>query len=211
MRIAIALTGVSQGQGVGTAGADRNWTLTKDSVKANVIDCFRDTNTVSTYLTTYSHSTINELVEFYKPNKTVMIPYEGSHPRITRLHGMTELLYEDVDFIILTRFDINFYHPINTYNWDYNKFNFVFREIEPYWSLNLFVGDCLFGFPKRYLTTFIESIRREHSAPYRNQPDLHPVYRHVSDFISNNEINFLHQGCYNSNGIDNPFYNLVRA
>ena len=209
MKIGIALIGVSQGQAVGTAGADRNWTLSKDNVKANVIDCFRDTNTVGTYITTYSHRTINELVEFYQPIKTVMIPYKGSHPRITRLQGMMELLYEDLDFIILTRFDIHFNKPINTYNWDYTKFNFVFREVEPYWTNDRFVGDCLFGFPKHYLSVFIESIRREHSAPYRNQPDLHPAYRHVSAFIGDDKINFLHQGCYNSNG--NPFYNLIRA
>jgi len=206
MKVGIVLTGASWGQAVGTARANRDWALTKDNIKQQLINSIPHTGV---YLTTYPHPTVPEMIEHYSPAKTVLVPYKGSQMRTTYRRSMEELIYEDLDFIIATRFDIHFNTPVNTWNIDYNKFNFIFREVEPYWTNDRFVGDAFYAFPKKYLTQFIESINREHLAPYRDNPDMHPMYRHVSQRIGEWNTNFIFEGCHNSNG--NPFYTLVRS
>ena len=49
-KLGILLTGVSYGYNVGHAQSDRNWNLTKDNIKSNLIDAFRTTDDVSVYL-----------------------------------------------------------------------------------------------------------------------------------------------------------------
>lgn len=205
-KIAVALTGASFGKSIGARSADRDWRLTCDNIKTNVIDSFSD---ASVYVTTYDHDTLSELLTFYNPAKVLILPYDNSHQRTTFIESLKNLLEEDVDFIIITRFDIIFNQPIHTYNFDYSKFNFMFKEIEPYWSRDQFVSDSLFAFPKQYLQLLIDAAELEHTSPYRDRPDLHPIYRHLISHIGADNCNFLHDGTWDSSL--NPFYNIVRA
>jgi len=206
MKIGIVLTGVAWGQAVGTAKADRDWKLAKDNIKEKLINVIPN---AGVYLTTYPHPELTGMIEHYNASKAVIIPYQGSQIRTTYKRSMEELIYEDLDFIIATRYDIHFNTPVNTWNIDYNKFNFLFKEIEPFWTNDRFVGDALYAFPKKYLFQFIEAINRENLCPYRDNYDMHPMYRHVSHRIGDWNTHFIFDGCHNSG--DNQFFKLIRA
>lgn len=207
MKLGIVLTGISF-LNIPNA-VNRDWRLSKDNLSQNLINSFTKSNDVSVYVTTYNQPNLSELLEFYNPKKSLILPFSGAHQRTTYIESMKQLITEDLDFIVSTRFDIHFNSPIDTWYFDYSKFNFIFREIDPHWTDDRFTGDILYGFPKKYLSSFIESITREHQAPYRDCADLHPIYRHLSGIVGLSNINFLFEGTHNSN--NNPFYNLIRA
>ena len=205
-KLGILLTGVSYGYNVGHAQSDRNWNLTKDNIKSNLIDAFRTTDDVSVYLTTYSHPTNEELIEFYQPEKVLLLPYEGSTQRRTYAAGLRNVLNEDLDFIITTRFDIHFNDVVATYNFDRDKINFLFKDIEPWWSTMGCAGDCLHGFPKRYLQDVINMI--DHSEQ-TGAHGMHQLYKFLVNIHGENVAHFLLDGQHNSHR--NPFYDLVRT
>jgi len=204
LKVGISLVGASFGHSIGTSRSAKDWRLTSDAIKTNLLDYFPNKQI---YITTYNNETIPQLLDYYNPTKALIIPYKDSHQRTTYVKSLKNLLDEDIDFIISTRFDLEFLQPIA--NFDFNKFNFMFREVEPYWSDSQFASDSLFAFPKKYLKPFIEAIEREHQSPYRNCPDLHAMYRHLSYIVGSNNIHFLHEGCWNSNG--NPIYKIIRG
>ena len=173
MKLAIALIGLSYTE---VNQQVRDWSQTKDNIKSNLIDAFN----ADVYVTTYSQPHINELLEFYKPRYSQIIPYEGSHQRTTYIQGLKLLLDEDVDFIISTRFDIHFNELVSSYNFDFNKVNFIFKDVEPGWSSQGHVGDCLHGIPKKYLSTFIDVVQHEHN---HGGNFMHSIYRPIVSAI----------------------------
>jgi len=200
MKLAIALIGLSYTE-VNPQVRDCDWSQTKDNIKSNLIDAFNG----DVYVTTYNQPHINELLEFYQPKKQLILPYEGSHQRMTYIQGLKLLLDEDVDFIISTRFDIHFNELVSSYNFDFNKVNFIFKDIEPDWSSQGHVGDCLHGIPKKYLSTFIDAIQYEHN---RGGWHMHGIYRPIVSAIGVENTNFLIEGNHFSH--ENSIYKLFR-
>jgi hypothetical protein len=205
MKIAILLTGLTDTR-VGQKG--RDWRLSRDLTKEKVIDCFSN-HEVSVYLTTYNSTHLHEIIDFYNPKKTLILPFDGSHQRTTYYQSLMQLVTEDVDFIISTRFDIDFGSKISEYPYDWEQFNFLFREVDPWWTDYKFAGDVFYAFPKKFLSAFIDSVKREHEAPFRIYGDLHAVYRHVENLIGEQNINFIFSGTHNSN--NNCFYKIIRT
>ena len=60
---------------------------------------------------------------------------------------LEELENEDLDFIIVTRFDLDIRVPIS---FNFSKFNFLFKEKE-YWKDYNLTTDTLYAFPKHML------------------------------------------------------------
>jgi hypothetical protein len=205
MKLGILLAGSSYGKKVGNNQFDRDWNLSKDNIKSNLIDCFPNDD-VSVYLATYQHPSNSDLIEFYQPKKTLLLDYEGSHQRMTYARGLNELMDEDLDFIISSRFDIKFNNKVATYNFDFGKVNFLFRDTKPHWTNTKYVGDCLHGIPKKYLKLFIESILREHSY---GAWFMHGLYNRMASVVGVSELHFLFDGNHNSH--DNVFYELIGA
>jgi hypothetical protein len=113
---------------------------------------------------------------------------------------------EDLDFIISTRFDIDFNESLSNYNFDMNKMNFIFRDNLDLWTRNRFVGDCLHGIPKLYLPYFLQALMIEHQ---ENSWFMHGIYNRLIDMsFDTAKIHFLLEGNHSSN--ENSFYNLIR-
>lgn len=205
MKLGIVLTGASYGKKIGNNQFDRDWNLSKDNIKSNLIDCFAN-DEVSVYITTYKGPDNLDLIDFYQPKKSLVLDYEGSHQRTTYMEGLRNLLNEDLDFIISTRFDIHFNSLVSQYDFDYNKLNFLFRDTEPHWSNTRYVGDCLHGIPKKYLEQFIKAIEDEHNS---GGWFMHGLYNRMVPVIGEDKIHFLFDGNHNSNS--NIFYQLIRA
>ena len=209
-KIGIIFTGESYGKNQGVCGSNRDWTLSKDNIKRTVIDSFKETYNVKIYFTTYYHPFIGDMIEFYNPSKMLLLSKEGSHQRTTYIESMKSLLNEDLDFIVATRCDLKYAKPLINFNFDFDKFNFACREIEPYWSNYKFVNDCVFGIPKKYLEQFILSIQLEHASPIRGCPDLHNVYRYIISQIGEDNVHFLIDGCFSSSAVP-QIYDIIRA
>jgi hypothetical protein len=206
MKIGIVLAGASYGTKIGNNNFDRDWNLSKDNIKSNLIDCFPN-DEVTVYLATYVDSIQNKkLVEFYNPKRAFVLPYQNSHQRTTYKVGLQIVLDDDLDFIISTRFDIKFKDKVSNYNFDYNKVNFLFKDLEPHWTNTRYVGDCLHGIPKKYLNDFVEALSREHES---NAWFMHGIYNRLIPMIGENNMHFIFDGNHNSN--ENQFYELVRA
>jgi hypothetical protein len=174
----------------------RNWKLSRDNITDSLINSFKKNNDVKIYVTTYEGSEVDEVIEFYSPTKVCMLPSEGSHQRTTYIKSMENLLDQDLDFIIAARFDLFFEQPVINFNWDYNKMNFVSKETCG-WDLELFVADTFFGFPKKYLQSFINSIKNSHECFEKTHPGdkgkhfMHDIYRHMVADITEENIHFL--------------------
>ena len=158
------------------------------------------------YLTTYDNPHIEELKQFYNPKNITLLPFEGSHQRTTLASSVENILGEDLDFIIVTRFDISFNNPLSRWNINYNKMNFLFRDCEEIWNSSRSVGDCLHAFPVKYAESFCSAIREEHNC---GAQFLHGMYNRMSSIIGSDNIHFIHEGYHASD--TNEIYKLNRV
>ena len=206
MKIIVDLIGASYNNNVGPNGFNRDWNLSKESIKNNIINPLKQFGDVSVYITTYDNDQIKDIEYYFDVKDTLLIPYENSHQRITYHQALNRILDIDVDFIVATRFDIDFFKPITNLNFDFDKVNFIFRDGEPHWSNTRCVGDCFFGIPKKYLNVFIDSIEWVHNT---NGWYMHPIYNYIVQHIGEVNTNFLFEGNHFSN--KNEIYELKRA
>jgi hypothetical protein len=128
MKIGINLVGIASdvnardSMGYDGMSKERDWQLGKDYILSKVINCWEE-NDINTYLFSYENYDTNDIVDFYKPKKYKFRPFEGSHQQLTFLQSLENLIDEDLDLIISTRFDINFKQSLNKYNIDFSKPN----------------------------------------------------------------------------------------
>ena len=181
MKIAFLLRGISGGE-----GNRINWTKCKDTIQKAITDLSVN-NKVSVYLVTYIHPSNYDLAKFYNPVKVFLLPLNGSTQRRTSIESIKYLANEDVDVIISNRFDIEFHLDLTEWNFEWNKFNFLHKELT-HWNRK-FVSDLLFVFPKKYIPEFITAMELEDKNPERPDcDDLHPIYKHLVDKV---DIHFI--------------------
>lgn len=210
MKIGINLVGIASdvngkdSMGYSGTSKERDWQLGKDYILSKVINCWEE-HDVKTYLFSYENYDTNDIVEFYKPKKYKFIPFEGSHQQLTFLQSLENLLDEDLDIIISTRFDINFKQNLSKYNIDFDKSNFLFRESDGWWPIHKFTCDNLFVIPKKHLTSWIQSVKNLRENPPRPNPDLHGLCKYLIELIGEENINFLVDGYWRSSNSPTPW------
>lgn len=111
----------------------RDWKLAAPFVKSQIIDCWEGHN-VKTYITTYDHPELMEMLAFYKPEKCTLAPDSESNMILTFLKGLEALRGTDTDFIVAVRPDIKFFKKLNTFNIQFDKFNFYCKEVSGMWD-----------------------------------------------------------------------------
>lgn len=208
-KIAILLTGFSYGMRNDTRTVKTDWNQAKHEVKSQVIDCFvSQGHDVSVYLTTYHSEQVEQIVNFYNPKGTLILPFEGSEQRATYIQSLKQMITEDVDVIVSTRFDIAFKQPVTSLNLDFEKFNFFARTDKlRYWVDSRFIDDVIFVFPKRYLPYLIETV--EELIAYNNHGEhLHPTYNRILPKIGESNTNFMVEE-YNV-ATSGKYYELLR-
>lgn len=223
MKIGINLVGISGGAARITG---RDWTNTKDNTKRNVIECWRNDTTI-VYLTTYERhphpleimdcdckqTEVEMMRKFYDAEKVQLLRLgkDKGTQRDTYIRSLKMWLDTDVDVIISTRFDIEFFDRLCDLNINLSKVNFLFKEGK-HWYTHSYVTDNLFIIPKQYLPQFIEAVElldEEETLP--NQQHMHGTYRCLKSIIGTEQIHFISDNLYYSYNGGNPFYYLHRA
>lgn len=166
---------------------------------------------VFTYVTTYSHEYNELLLKTYNPKKYQFLEYENSDQRLTHIKSLDLIEDENLDLIIITRFDIEFKQKIIELNYNVEKVNFLYGLDVPEapWETHEFVTDNLIILPKKFLKNLKNSIMSLYTNPPRQGlTDLHGIYKTIKSEISEENTNLIIKELQNKSGV---YYNLKRA
>lgn len=127
---------------------------------------------------------------------------------ITYLNSLYQIQNEDLDLIISTRFDINFFHnPFDIYKYDFQKMNFLWREPE-YMDVPI-VNDTFVVFPYKMLNNVIDSIKEmEENPPKGINVAMHNWYLPMVNQVGEENVQWVDDKFITAT--DNKLYKLTR-
>lgn len=202
MNIGISLVGVSYEDGYRNGNYRKvDFSNCSDNIIKNLIKPLKKENNVFVYLTTYPHPFLNNMCEIYQPKKNQILEYTNSRMQTTYEKSMKQIFNEDLDFIISTRFDIQFQKSIDEIEIDYTKMNVLFRE-KGYRHKN-YTCDNFYAFPKTMLPIFTKSIIE---TLYIDNNGLHYLFNHFSSKVDEKETKIVDKKEWV--GRNNPYYYL---
>lgn len=165
---------------------------------------------ISVYLTTYFTEENQNIIDGYKPKKALFLDYKNSHQIKTYIQSLDLMSNENLDYIVMTRFDISFLPgKLKELDIKLDKFNFLCKEGK-YWDHYNFVNDCFIIFPGKYLKMYRKCCADLFNNPPRpGLTDMHGVYTFVSKEIGIDNINFMTGETRHISNC-NPIYELKR-
>jgi len=197
-KIGICFTGISHDDGKYLSGWSkkfkRSFVFTYENHFEKIINPFNENYSVETFLTTYDSEHTDSLLEIYKPSSYLILKGLDHTMRSTYIKSVQILVdtAPDVDFFICTRFDIKFYQKLTNWNFNFDKFNFIFKES---WGSDekIEVTDVLFAFPVRFLQPFLNAIIEADKNPRRKEciGELHYIYDFIEKEIGKENIHFI--------------------
>lgn len=186
MNVGILFCGISYG-----IQKDRDFAHCYPNINKTIIQPLEDNgNIIRNYLCTYDNPKIEELKVLYNTNKCLILPFDGSKQVNTRFEGLKFLQDEDLDFIIMGRFDVHYNMSILDTKIDFDKFNIVSKEGNGYWSRQQWTGDTFYAFPKKFFDGFYKSFIDLLNTNYDHQ-HMHNLYPILSNHIGSENINFM--------------------
>lgn len=220
MKIGINLVGVSYNDG--SIGRYRNYEDALEGFMNNVVNPLKeDGHDIFFYLFTYDSPKKEDIIKTYNPKKyTFLDPnynkFGGGDVlentmkiiSITYINSLNELINEDLDLVISTRFDISFnINPLKELNYELDKFNFLFRE--PIFKTIPLVSDTFYVFPHSMTEKFIEAIIEMETNPEQGvNIAMHNMLRPVQNKVGEENVKYVCDEYYSS--LENPFYKLTR-
>lgn len=172
-----------------------------------LIDPLVEEGKLKTYISTYDHKGIDEVVGFYKPTKASIKPIVGTNQLDTYLESLMLLRGEDLDLVVSTRFDILFKKKVSTIGFDYDKFNVLFEESG--WKAYEFTDDNIFVFPYSMLNAVISSLENwKRVKPYTGSSvyGLHGLFHQVKLLVGEHNVKIV---SHDEQKVDkNHFYRL---
>lgn len=204
MKIGLSTVGISHPT---FGGLIRRCEKCRENTKEMIIKPLLKLGELKTYITTYNHDYINEVMEFYKPTKHSVTSIEGSNQLETYLTSLRLLLAEDIDLVVSTRFDILFKKQLSEIPFNYKKFNTLFMEKG--WEKHNFTCDNIFVFPHYMLETVISSLETWKVVkpyPFSSVYGLHGLWHQVKLMAGSSEVHVVLEG--DQRILDNNFYNV---
>lgn len=195
--------------GIGYGARGRDWRRSIDGLQEKLIDPYREAHSVKTYFTSYRHRYQNQLIHAVDPAKCQLFTSSGQSQISTYIKGLELLQGEPLDFIIITRFDIEFKKPIIEWNIDYGKFNVLFREKDFWHGGYEFTTDVIFLFPAKYLQALIDGVYQLRSCPPREFHDMHGTYKNVKTILGDENMHFITDDYHYTH--ENPIFKLLRG
>jgi hypothetical protein len=221
MKIGINLVGVSYNDG--STGRYRNYEDAIDSFYDKIINPLKLVgHDIKFYIFTYDNVKKNEIINAYNP----IIKSEFIHPvyntmgggdvlpngmktiSVTYINSLQQLINEDLDFVISTRFDIAFHlNPFEEFEFEFDKFNFLFREPE-FTNLPI-VSDTFYAFPHHMTQNLIDAIIEMESNPTQGvNIAMHNMYLPMVNQVGEDKVKWVCNDYYSSEG--NKIYKLTR-
>lgn len=191
---------------------NRDWSRTKDHIKRKIIDCWPD-HEVKTYMCISPKNIPDDLINFYNPTKCIR-PIGSIAGKI--LNGLEGLKTEDLDFIFVTRLDIIFFKKLSDLNFNFIKYNFLFKEFNHWdrpkveWWCKYYTTDVIFAFPSRYIQQTIDSVNENLTIPPKPFAHLHALYSFIEPKIGKDNIHILSEEHMFSGSGYNKYYLLDR-
>jgi len=220
MKIGINLVGVSYNDG--KIGRYRNYEDALEGFMTNVVNPLKEEgHDIFFYLFTYESPKKEDIIKTYNPTKYTFLDPNynkmgggdvlGNQMKIislTYINSLNELIDEDLDLIISTRFDISFnLNPFKEFNFEFNKFNFLFREPE-YTHLPI-VSDTFYVFPHSMTENLINGIiEMETNPPHNVNVAMHNMYLPMCEEIGKENVKWVCDEFHSS--LINPLYKLTR-
>jgi hypothetical protein len=159
---------------------------------------------ISTYDTTAEIK--KEMVELIKPDMVIYSEKEGSTPFTTKINAFRLLDNKDLDFIIHCRLDLHFHQPFTTYNIDYNKFNYLYKE-KNHWHLG-YTNDNVYLWPHRMTGIVEESLRKTYRVVRPYTHCTHGLHIKLSEVLDEKDIHFVSEE-HELSGV-NSFYTICK-
>jgi len=220
MKIGINLVGVSYNDG--TIGRYRNYEDAIDGFMTNIINpLIEEGHDVFSYLYTYDSPKKEDIIKTYTPFKSTFLnPYYNKMSSgvvlenkinlqsAVYINSLMEILNENLDLVISTRFDINFFkNPFKEYQYDLNKCNFLWREPE-YTHLPI-VNDTFIVFPHHMTQNFINTIMiMETNPPHGVNVAMHNLYLPMCMEVGKENVQWVSDKF--ETAISNTLYKLMR-
>jgi hypothetical protein len=220
MKIGINLVGVSYNDG--TIGRYRNYEDAIDGFMTNVVNpLIEEGHDVFSYLYTYDSPKKEDIIKTYTPVKStflnpdynkmssgVVLENKIKLQSAVYINSLMEILNENLDLVISTRFDINFFkNPFKEYQYDLNKCNFLWREPE-YTHLPI-VNDTFIVFPHHMTQNFINTIMiMETNPPHGVNVAMHNLYLPMCMEVGKENVQWVSDKF--ETAISNTLYKLMR-
>jgi hypothetical protein len=220
MRIGINLVGVSYNDGI--YGRYRNYEDALYGFMTNIVNPLKEAgHEISFYLFTYDSPKKEDIIKTYNPTKSTFLDPNYNKMgggdvleqtmkiiSVTYINSLNELVNENLDLIISTRFDISFnFNPFKEFNFEFDKFNFLFREPE-YIELPI-VSDTFYVFPHSMTENFIEAIINMETNPAHGvNVAMHNLYLPMCEQVGTENVKWVCNEFYSS--LKNPLYKLTR-
>jgi hypothetical protein len=220
MKIGINLVGVSYNDG--TIGRYRNYEDALEGFMNNIVNPLKEEgHEIHFYLFTYDSTKKEDIIKTYNPIKSIFLDpnynkfgggdkLENGMKTIsaTYINSLYELENEELDLIISTRFDISFnFNPFEKYNFEFDKFNFLFRE--PEFTHLPIVSDTFYVFPHSMISNLTDAIIRMESDPHDGVGvAMHNMYLPMCELVGKDNVKWVCDEFYRSD--DNPIYKLTR-
>lgn len=222
MKIGINLVGISYNDGV-NGGRYRNYKDAIDNFHKFIINpLINEKHEISTYIFSYDNPEKDNILKSYPNIKKFHFINENYNligggdlidkgikiMSISYIKSLEQLLNEDLDLIISTRFDINFLkNPFKEYQYDFSKLNFLWREPE-FTHLPL-INDTFIVFPYFMIEKVIDSIiEMELHPPQGVNIAMHNWYIPAVNKIGIDKVQWVSDKFKTS--IDNKLYKLTR-
>jgi hypothetical protein len=141
------------------------------------------------YLYTYDSVKRDDIIKTYNPKKYTfldtnynkigggdLIDNQIKILSLSYIESLNQLIDEDLDLIISTRFDINFIkNPFEEYKYDFHKCNYLWREPEA--THIPVVSDTFIVFPHFMVQNLINAIlHMEFNPPFNYKIAMHNIY-----------------------------------
>lgn len=220
MKIGINLVGVSYNNG--KSGRYRNYKDASSEFYEFIVNpLIEQGHEIFFYLYSYYNEKSEDILKTYSPIKYSFVDgtlnIKGGGDRLTNgmktmsaiyINSLEELIKEDLDLIISTRFDIKFHkNPFEEYDYDFNKCNFLWREPE-FMDMPI-VNDTFIVFPHKMIRSIINGIQfMERTPPKGVNIGMHNIYLSVLNYLNNDEVQWVDDEF--KTAITNDLYTLTR-
>lgn len=175
-----------------------------DNIVKNLIEPLKNTgNIIDIYYTTYTHDFIHLLEHTLEPISKCILPFNRMHntnnSRVLELYLSTlNLIHNDYDYIIMTKFDINLNKSILEIDFNKEKINFLCKDN----SFNknekniIYNDDTFITVPRRYIQLFINVVKNLIQSNKLSCQNL--LYDSLFKLGIKNEINFIYNETHNT-------------